>query len=157
EEAVTTLMTNLAPWFGVPLGSIYITASSNYWDVILGHSLVIIAPAFAAWAWLLGRYEFRPVQVLLLFGLTGLLLEARHGGASQFMQSAMWILVYGLMVYAPAWIVPKGALRITPRWKHYVLAVFLPILFMPMGLPVRWVVTAVRPSAGTEFPPIVLP
>ena len=47
EEAVTTMLTNAAPLFGVPIGRVYITASSNYWDVILGHSLIVIAPAFS--------------------------------------------------------------------------------------------------------------
>jgi hypothetical protein len=33
EEAITTLMTNCAPLFGVTLGEAYITASANYFDV----------------------------------------------------------------------------------------------------------------------------
>ena len=40
EEVVTTSMTNCAPLFGVKIGEAYITASSNYFDVILRHSVV---------------------------------------------------------------------------------------------------------------------
>ena len=44
EEAVTTTMTNLAPFFGVPIGQAYITASANYLDVVLGHSVIVLVP-----------------------------------------------------------------------------------------------------------------
>ena len=66
EEAVTTTMTNCAPLLGVSLGQAYITASSNYFDVILGHSVIVFVPQFAAWAWLLSRYDFQPAEVFLL-------------------------------------------------------------------------------------------
>lgn len=39
EEAITTTMTNLAPLFGVEIGEAYITASTNYVDVVLFHSV----------------------------------------------------------------------------------------------------------------------
>jgi hypothetical protein len=44
EEAVTTTMTNLAPLFGVRPGEAYITASSNYLDVVAFHGVVVIVP-----------------------------------------------------------------------------------------------------------------
>ena len=34
-------MTNCAPLFGVPFGQAYITASANYFDVVLYHSVVM--------------------------------------------------------------------------------------------------------------------
>ena len=34
EEAITTLMTNCAPFLGVSIGQAYITASANYFDVV---------------------------------------------------------------------------------------------------------------------------
>jgi hypothetical protein len=43
EEAVTTSMTNLAPLFGVKVGEAYITASSNYLDVVALLSVVAFA------------------------------------------------------------------------------------------------------------------
>ena len=46
EEAITTTMTNLAPLFGVRVGEAYITASANYLDVILFHSVIIFIPMF---------------------------------------------------------------------------------------------------------------
>jgi hypothetical protein len=39
EEAIATLMTNCAPLFGVHVGEVYITASANYLDVVVFHSV----------------------------------------------------------------------------------------------------------------------
>ena len=151
EEAITTGMTNLAPWFGVPLGAAYITASANYWDVICLHSVVVFIPMFAAWAFLLQRYAFRPSAVLLLFGMTGMVSETIFGGAQAMIQFAMWIFVYGLMLYLPAYCLPveRGAQK--PRWWHYILAVFLPIL---AAIPVALIVSSLHPIS-IHFPPIL--
>jgi hypothetical protein len=156
EEAVTTAITNSAPLYGVPVGEVYITASSNYWDVILGHSLVVIVPAFLAWVWLLNRYKFSPSHVLLLFGTTGTLMETIYGGLGQLLQVGMWIFVYGLMAYLPACTVPVDRTARIPKISHYFIAVLTPFLFMPLCLPLLIAVRAIRPSAATEFPPIVL-
>lgn len=55
EEAITTFMTNLAPFFGVKVGEAYITACTNYLDVVLLHSVIVFVPWFIAWAWILKR------------------------------------------------------------------------------------------------------
>ena len=39
EEAITTSLTNMAPIFGAKVGQAYITASSNFFDVIFFHSV----------------------------------------------------------------------------------------------------------------------
>jgi hypothetical protein len=150
EEAVTTGMTNLAPLFGVPLGAAYITASANYLDVVCLHSVVVFVPMFAAWAFLLQRVEFRPAVVFLLFGLTGTLAEAGFGGAQAFADIAMWVFVYALMVYLPAYCRPAERGARPPRWWHYLLAVFLPFVF---AIPVAGVVGALHPIR-IHFPPI---
>ena len=75
EEAITTTLTNLAPHFGVKVGQAYITASTNYLDVILHHSVIVFIPWFIAWAWILDHYDFSPFWVFLLLGLNGLLAE----------------------------------------------------------------------------------
>ena len=46
EEMITTTLTNMAPLFGVPLGAAYITASSNYFDVVCFHSVVVCIFSF---------------------------------------------------------------------------------------------------------------
>lgn len=142
EEAITTTMTNLAPIFGVRVGEAYITASTNYLDVVLGHSVIVFVPMFIGWAWLLRRYDFRPGTVMLLFGLTGTLAEAGTFGLQHLAEVGLWVFVYGLMVYLPAYAVPmdRGARR--PRPWHYILAVFLPILF---SIPVAVVVGSLHP------------
>ncbi|MBN2149039.1 MAG: hypothetical protein JW726_16760 [Anaerolineales bacterium] len=129
EEAITTTMTNLAPLFGVPVGQAYITASADYLDVILHHSVIVFIPMFIAWAWLLKRYAFSPFQVFLLFGLTGMLSEAVTFGAGQLLGFAQWILVYGLMVYLPASSLPPDRGADPPRPWHFLLALLVPIFF----------------------------
>ena len=52
DEVVTTTMTNCAPLFGMKLGEVYITASSNYLDVILRDSVVVFVPMFVGRAFL---------------------------------------------------------------------------------------------------------
>jgi hypothetical protein len=150
EEAVTTAMTNLAPLFGVPVGAAYITASANYFDVVGLHSVVVFVPMFIGWAVLLRYYDFSPNAVFLLFGLTGLTAEMSFSGMQAWSEFGLWIFVYGLMVYLPAYTLPaeRGARK--PRWWHYPLAVFFPILF---AIPVAALVGAAHP-VRIHFPPI---
>ncbi len=75
EEAGTTTLTNLAPLFGGVTDAARITASANYLEVVLLNSVVVFVPMFVAWAWLLSRNDYRPAEVLLLFGLAGTLGE----------------------------------------------------------------------------------
>lgn len=48
EEAIATIMTNMAPFFGLKIGDAYITASENYFDIILFHSVIVFIPMFIA-------------------------------------------------------------------------------------------------------------
>ena len=150
EEAVTVSMTNLAPMFGVPVGAAYITASANYLDVVARHSVVVFIPMFFAWAIILGRWNFSPAQVFLLFGLTGTLAEVSFGGVGQFAQIAMWTFVYGLMVFLPAYCIPAERGARPARWWHFPLAVVLPIVF---SIPVAAVLGTLHPIP-IHFPPI---
>lgn len=141
EEASTTLMTNLAPVFGAPFGSAYITASADYLDVVLLHSVIVFAPMFVVWAWLLARYAFSPAAVLILFGITGWLAEAISFGA-QPIALGLWVFIYGLMVYLPAYSLPHERGARPPNVLHYVLALVLPIVG---AIPVALVVGALHP------------
>ena len=132
EEAITTGMTNLAPLFGVKLGQAYITASANYLDVIFYHSVIVIAPMFIGWAVLLSYFAFSPFEVFLLFGLTGTLAETGYGGPNALGAFAFWTLVYGLMVYLPAYCVPADRPTKKPKWWLYPLAVVFPFVFIPL-------------------------
>lgn len=144
EEAITVSMTNLAPVLGVPIGTAYITASANYFDVVLLHSVVVFVPMFIAWAWLLGKYDFSPVQVLILFGITGTLAESLSFGLQNFINLGMWIFVYGLMVYLPAYCLPPRDKLEKPQWNHFLMAVFLPIL---AAIPVAVFIGILHPVA----------
>jgi len=152
EEAIATLMTNLAPWFGVKIGEAYITASTNYFDVILHHSVIVFVPWFITWAWLLKRYDFKPFWVFLLTGLNGLFAEALTFGWEHLSEFALWIFVYGLMVYLPAYTVPAGRGARPPKLGHGLLAFLLPLL---VGIPWAVLVNLVFPNhPAIHFPPI---
>ncbi len=150
EEAVTTTMTNLAPLLGVSVGQAYITASANYLDVIFGHSVIVFVPMFAAWAWLLSRYDFQPAEVFLLFGLTGTLAETGTFGPQNLAMAGFWVWVYGLMVWLPAHALPKRPDARRPRAWHYLLALILPII---CAIPVALIVMWLHPFS-VHFPPI---
>jgi hypothetical protein len=153
EEAVTTLMTNCAPLFGVKVGQAYITASANYFDVVLYHSVVAISPMFIGWAVMLWRWRFSPFAVFILFGLTGFLAEGLTFGLSPG-SLAFWVFVYGLMVWLPAYCVPAERSAREPRWWAYPLAVAIPFLFLPlMAVLAPWLwLTPKHPPI--HFPPI---
>jgi hypothetical protein len=139
EEAVTTTLTNMAPLLGGVSGAARITASRNYLVVIFQHSVIAFIPLFLCWGWLLSRYDFRPAEVLLLFGLNGTLAETITFGPQNLIQLGMWVFVYGLMAYLPACTVPEERGARTARWWHWLMAVFLPLFFIiPLVLWLIW-------------------
>ena len=154
EEAITTSMTNLAPFFGVKIGQAYITASTNYFDVIGLHSVVVIVPMFVGWAVILSRYDFSPFEVFVLFGMTGTLAECSFGW-NHLSEFAMWIFIYGLMVYLPSYCVPAERKKRQPHWYHYPLAILTPFLFIPI-VPLPLIAGLLFPHhPKIHFPPIV--
>ena len=149
EEAIAVLMTNLAPLLGVNQGEAYLTASTNYIDVVVFHSVVVFIPLFIAWAVLLTRYDFSPFAVFLLFGITGIFCEATINPVGAFFGVAQWIFIYGLMVYLPAYCLPRGRGARAVRWYHYVLAVPAAFLIaLPLLVPITYFIGQVL-----EHPP----
>ena len=80
EEVITTTMTNCAPLLGTTPEEAHITASTNYFVVVCFHSVVVFVPMFIAWALMLSRWDFSPLKVLLLFGITGSTVVSSHVG-----------------------------------------------------------------------------
>lgn len=152
EEAVTVSLTNLAPLFGVLVGAAYITASADYLDVVLFHSVIVFVPQFIVWAWLLKRYNFSPATVFLLYGLTGTLGEALAFGAESLVRVGFWLFVYGLMVYLPAYSLPDTKVRGAhpAHWYHGVLAI---VAAFVVSIPVVILVNTIHP-VSIHFPPI---
>ncbi len=148
EEVITTSMTNLAPLLGTTPEEAQITASTNYFVVVCFHSVVVFVPMFAAWAWMLNRWGFSPLKVLLLFGITGSIAEASMNPANLI--GGFWVFVYGLMVYLPACTVPVDRDAKPIRWWHYPLAVILPLL---AAVPVALLVVFLRQWLGIELLP----
>lgn len=154
EEAITTGMTNLAPLFGVRLGQAYITSSASYLDVIALHSVSVFVSLFVGWAVILSRYRFRPFAVFLLFGISGTVAEMLYGGPQHILEFAMWVPVYGLMIYLPACSVPEDRPARPPKWYHYPLAIFVPFLFLAL-FPLAGVIHAIFPHhPDPHFAPI---
>lgn len=147
EEVITTTMTNLAPVFGTTPEEAHITASTNYFVVVCFHSVVVFVPMFIAWAVLLSWWKFSPLNVLLLFGVTGSIAEASINPANLI--GGFWVFVYGLMVYLPACTVPPDRPARLPRWWSYPLAVVFPFPFVVLAAPV----VLLRNWLGIEFLP----
>ncbi|HEY7021801.1 MAG TPA: hypothetical protein VH349_11840 [Ktedonobacterales bacterium] len=149
EEAVTTTMTNAASLWGVPVGKAYITASANYLEVVLYHSVVVFVPMFIVWAWLLKRYAFSPAAVFVLYGCTGALAETGTFGAQNLVGLGFWVYVYGLMVYLPACAIPPERGGRKPGVWACLLALILPIL---AAIPVALIILALNPPQHAFAP-----
>jgi hypothetical protein len=151
EEGVTTTLTNLAPLFGN--AQAFITASRNFLEVVVWHSVIVIAPMFVVWSWLLARLSFSPASVFLLFGFNGVLAELLIGGPALVM-APFWVFVYGLMIYLPAYSFPAKAETPAPRWFHYPAAIAACLLASAtVALLVNWL-SPHLPHFGTalKFP-----
>lgn len=148
EEVITTTMTNLAPLLGTTPEEAHITASTNYFKVVCFHSVVVFVPMLVAWAWMLSRWDFSPLKMLLLFGITGSMAEASINPTSRI--GGFWVFVYGLMVYLPVCTVPGDRPATPPCWWHYPLVVILPIV---AAIPVVPVVILLRQWLGIELFP----
>lgn len=148
EEGVTTTLTNLAPVFGN--AQAFITASHNYLEVVVWHSVIVIAPMFLVWSWLLARIRFSPASVFLLFGTNGVLAELLIGGPALLM-APFWIFVYGLMIFLPAYSYSSNAETPAPRWYHYPLAIVACLLASAaMAIPVN-LLSAHLPHFGSTL------
>jgi hypothetical protein len=121
EEGVTTTLTNLAPVFGN--AQAFITASRNYLEVVVWHSVIVIAPMFFVWSWLLAKFRFRPACVFLLFGVNGVLAELLTGGGPALLMAPFWIFIYGLMIFLPAYSFSTSTETPEPSWYHYPIAI----------------------------------
>lgn len=154
EEAVTVSMTNLAPLFGSVVGEAAITASSNYFDVIFFHSVIVFIPLFIAWAIILRYFDFSPFAVFMLFGFLGIFLEASFIGPLAFIGFPMWMFVYGLMIYLPAYCLPTADVRGArpPKFWHYFLSLPMVLLLaLPLLLPIVYVITQVLEHPRIHF------
>jgi len=134
EEGVTVTMTNLAPLLGSQIGRAFITASANYLHTVLFHSVIVFIPMFLVWTVLLRLFEFPPLHVFLLFGLTGSIAEMSMSPTN--ILAGFWFFVYGLMIYLPAYCLPGERSAGQPKWWVYPLAVTAPLLSPILLLPV---------------------
>lgn len=131
EEAFSTLMTNTAPLFGFSPYEVYITASPNYIEVVTRHSVIVFIPWFIAWGFILSKYSIHPNDVMVLFGITGILAESLTFGLQNLLQFGFWIIIYGLMIYLPAYCVydPENqGNRVFFHTRYYPLLIILPFL-----------------------------
>lgn len=152
EEAITVSLTNMASLFGAKIGEAYITATTNYLDLVLFHSVVVFIPLFIAWAILLSKYNFKPFAVFILFGITGIFAEVSFGGPIQVLGFAQWIFVYGLMIYLPVYCLPVRANLKPVRFYHYILAVPATLLIaLPLLIPIVFFISSVLNHPSIHF------
>lgn len=145
EEIITTLMTNTAPLYGVTPEIVHITASTNYLDVVLSHSVILFFPMFIIWAFILGRYYISPNAVFILWGLSGWFMEALFRGFGHSLEIGMWVFVYGLMIYLPAYSIPQDRVAGKPGFWMYPLFVLIPLLGVIPGGLIATVIKIFRP------------
>lgn len=65
----------------------------------------------------------------------------------------IWIFVYGLMIFLPVYTLPRAEERgalLQPKLYHYILAIFLPLLFMPLFTWIPHVIDPIHPQ-GAHF------
>jgi len=152
EEVVTVSLTNMAFLFGAKVGEAFITASTNYFDVIFLHSVIVFIPLFIAWAFILQRYDFKPFSVFLLFGIMGMVGESTIIGPTAFIGFPMWLFVYGLMVYLPAYSIPEDRGARTVVWYHYLYAIpFAFLIALPMLIPIVYIITGALDHPSIHF------
>jgi hypothetical protein len=146
EEAITTTMTNLAtPVFGVSPDEAYITASTNYLEVVLLHSVIIFVPMFITWAFILSKYRIHHLWVFVLFGFTGTLSETLAFGPQNLINVGFWTLIYGLLVYLPAYTFQYSEDAKTLNKLYYPSLVILPIF---VSLPFVYILLYIHELLG---------
>ncbi|MBE3098147.1 MAG: hypothetical protein IMZ44_13605 [Planctomycetes bacterium] len=98
-------------------------------------------PSYILWAVMLSFFDFAPVEVMLLYGLTGWLAEWMTFGPQNVLMVGMWTFVYGLMVWLPACTVPKDRKVRPVRWWYWppavLVSLFAGIPFVPVVFLVR--------------------
>lgn len=130
EEAFATLMTNTAPLFGFTTKEAFITYSGDYIEVVTQHSVIVFIPWFIAWGIILSKYDIHPNTVMVLFGITGIFAESLSFGLQNIFQFGFWIVIYGLMIYLPAFIVFEPGSRKTLRLRYYPLLIIIPFFML---------------------------
>ena len=133
EEFIAVIMTNNAENFWWEVGKAYITASSNYFEVIFLHSIIVFLPMFYSWVVLLKKYSFSASQALFFFGVSWIIWEIFMNPIALI--SWFWIFIYWLMIALPVYCLPKRDVK-KPWFFAYIQALVLPTLF---SLPAVWI------------------
>ena len=152
EEVVTVSMTNLAPVFGASMDEAHITASANYLDVIAFHSVVVFVPFFIVLPVLLARWAFSPFAVFLSFGVVGTVCEAIFAGnLGAVIGFPIWVFVYGLMVWLPAYCMQRPHARPVGWVGNMALAPAVFLLALPLVALEAWVITGLLGHPRMHF------
>ncbi len=100
EEAIATAINYY--FYPITKGMVMLTASTNYLEVIMKHSVFVFIPIFIIFSIFIKSFKLNPTKSFLYFGIVGTLAEISIGGLTSLLQFAMWIFVYGLIVYLPS-------------------------------------------------------
>jgi len=132
EEAITTTLTNLASNFGGIIGKAYITASTNYFHVVLFHSAISFVPWIIVLLFYLSKYDIPALDGFVVFGILGTVAETMINPYA--LVAGFWIFVYGFMVYLPLYSLPKRRDANKPS-----LLVYVSIIFVSLLVSIPWI------------------
>ncbi len=139
EEVITTSITNSARLYGLEIGQAYITASTNFFDVIVFHSVIVFIPMLFVLGIIGRRYTLSPLHIAALWGTCGIIAEFTLAGSQTLLNAPMWFMVYGLMVYLPAHTFvklerKKAPVALFPIFVALILASAITTAWIPLTL-----------------------
>ena len=145
EEALAIFWNNNISALFSTTDKTILTITTNYFDLIAKHSVIVFIPMFIVWAYLLKNRHYSAEEAFLYFGLTGILAEFWFMPSTLiFMAGGFWILVYGAMVYAPAKLLVGKKEKFHFSFLRAGVAIFLSFL---AAVPVALLVSILTKSA----------
>lgn len=146
EEAVAILWNNsVSSSFPSLSDNTLLTATTNYFDLIAKHSVIVFIPMVVVWAYLLSRRNYNAGEAFLYFGMGGILAELVYNfNPLPLMAAGLWVFIYGYMVYTPAIIVFGNEEKFSFSFRRAGFAILLSFL---AAIPVALIVSILTKSA----------
>jgi hypothetical protein len=145
EEALAIFWNNNISALFSTADKTILTITTNYFELISQHSVVVFIPMFIVWAYLLKNRHYSAEEAFLYFGLTGILAEFWYVPSFfPFIAGGFWVLVYGSMVYVPAKLLIGTKEKFNFSFRRAGVAIALSFL---AAVPVALIVSILTKSA----------
>jgi hypothetical protein len=66
-------------------GAVKLTASTNYWEVVSRHSVIVLVPILLIVGLLVQKYKWSQFKTFIIFGIIGTLAESTINGLFGFL------------------------------------------------------------------------